>query len=49
MSTDITLSNNEEAVTASPSPTPPHKKLSRRRASFQHKSKETVSESTNYC
>ena len=32
MSTDITPSNDEEVVPASPNPTPPHKKLSRRKA-----------------
>jgi hypothetical protein len=32
MSTDITLTGNEEIVSASPNPTPPHKKLSRRKA-----------------
>jgi hypothetical protein len=32
MSTDITPSNNEEVVSASPNPTRPHKKLSRRKA-----------------
>jgi hypothetical protein len=31
MSTDITPSSNEEVVSASPNPTPPHKKLSRRK------------------
>jgi hypothetical protein len=32
MSTDITPSNNGEVVSASPNPTPPHKKISRRKA-----------------
>jgi|SRR5450755_200742 hypothetical protein len=31
MSTNITPSSNEEVVSASPNPTPPHKKLSRRK------------------